>query len=137
MPDNTSVLIDRDEIMLVLPIAPEYLRLARMIAAGVSSRLGFTYDDVEDLRIAVDELCFVLVGAKGRSGSLVLTYCVEDDSSLVIEGVAHLGSGAETELPSEFSEQILAAVVDEHSVTTEGDSPRFRLRKRPHGLRSV
>ena len=37
---------------------PEYLRLVRLTAAGLASRLGFTFDEVEDLRIAVDELCF-------------------------------------------------------------------------------
>ena len=64
----------RDEVQLVVPAAPEYLRLARMTAAGLASRLGFTYDDVEDLRIAVDELCFVLVGTAGRPGTIALTF---------------------------------------------------------------
>src|ERR671933_512426 len=50
------------EVRLVVPAAPEYLRLVRLTAAGMASRLGFTFDEVEDLRIAVDELCFHLLG---------------------------------------------------------------------------
>lgn len=123
----------RDEVVLVVPAAPEYLRLARMTAAGLASRLGFTYDDVEDLRIAVDELCFVLVGSGGRAGSIALTYCV-DDGALTIEGVGRFTPGEAVEAPSELSEQILAAVVDEHALHLSGDEPRFRLRKRASGL---
>ena len=121
----------RDEVQLVVPAAPEYLRLARMTAAGLASRLGFTYDDVEDLRIAVDELCFVLVGTGGRAGSIALTYCV-DESALSIEGVGHFPPSEAVEAPSELSQQILAAVVDEHEVALDG-TPRFWLRKRASG----
>jgi len=123
----------RDEVVLVVPAAPEYLRLARMTAAGLASRLGFTYDDVEDLRIAVDELCFVLVGSSGRAGSISLTYCVEDNS-LTIEGVGRFPSGELVDAPNDLSEQILAAVVDEHTLTLNGDNPRFLLRKKASGL---
>src|SRR2546423_11409599 len=53
------------DVRLVVPAAPEYLRLVRLTAAGLASRLGFTFDEVEDLRIAVDELCFHLLGGVG------------------------------------------------------------------------
>jgi hypothetical protein len=126
----------RDEVVLVVPAAPEYLRLARMTAAGLASRIGFTYDDVEDLRIAVDELCFVLVGS-GRTGSIALTYCIENNA-LTIEGVGRFTTHSDPvtsplDGPNELSEQILAAVVDEHTVTLDGDSPRFLLRKKASG----
>jgi len=135
--ENAPVLIDREEVVLVLPIAPEYLRLARMTAAGIASRFGFTYDDVEDLRIAVDELCFVLCGTEGRTGSLVLTYSVDDDGALAIEGMARLSAGQALDAPSELSEQILAAVVDDHTVTLDDEVPRFALRKRPTTIRKA
>jgi len=73
------------DVRLVVPAAPEYLRLVRLTAAGLASRLGFTFDEVEDLRIAVDELCFHLLGddelelaAEGRT--MDLTYSAAADS---------------------------------------------------------
>src|SRR2546425_981063 len=47
-----------DEVRLAVPATPEFVRLARVTAAGLASRLGFTFDDVDDLRLAIDELCF-------------------------------------------------------------------------------
>src|SRR5712691_9867249 len=96
----------RDEVVLVVPAAPEYLRLARMTAAGLASRIGFTYDDVEDLRIAVDELCLVLIGPSGRSGSISLTYIIDNDA-LTIEGVGRFATNnGGVVAPNELSEQI-------------------------------
>ena len=62
------------DVRLVVPAAPEYLRLVRLTAAGLASRLGFTFDEVEDLRIAVDELCFHLLGdGDGDGGTATAT----------------------------------------------------------------
>ncbi len=118
------------EVRLVVPASPEYLRLARLTAAGLASRLGFSYDEVEDLRIAIDELCFVLVGSHGRPGSITLVYSMSPDA-LVVEGSgAFPDNGPAFAGVSELSGQILAAVVDEHEVRTGQNGPTFRLRKR-------
>lgn len=123
------------DVRLTVPAAPEYLRLVRLTAAGLASRLGFTFDEVEDLRIAVDELCFHLLGngdgdANGHTSdeprTMDLTYSAGDDS-ISITGSTGL-SGAVPE-PSELSEQILDALVDEHEVTGGDGLITFRLTK--------
>ena len=113
-----------DKVRLAVPAQPEYMRLARLTAAGLASRLGFSYDEVEDLRIAVDELCYLLVGPDGRSGTITLTYAL-DGPSLVVEG-----EGASEGQPTEFadlSKQILAAIVDDYDVTRRDGSVAFRM----------
>jgi serine/threonine-protein kinase RsbW len=113
-----------DEVHLALPAAPGYVRLARLTAAGLASRLGFTFDEVEDLRIAVDELCFLLVGPEGHPGTVELTYRIEPDA-LVVEGRGSV-IGAVDE-PTAFSAQILAAIVDSYEVRQEEGTVCFRL----------
>ena len=116
-----------EEVRLTMPAVPQLLRVARLTAAGLAGRLGFNFDEIEDVKIAVDELCFALVGTKGRDGELTVTYRLLPDA-LEIEGSGHFGD-APSPVPSELSAQILAAVVDEHELTRDGDELRFRLRK--------
>lgn len=117
-----------EEVTLTMPAIPQLLRVARLTAAGLAGRLGFNFDEIEDVKIAVDELCFALVGTKGRDGDLTITYRLLPDA-LEIEGAGAFGNGAPSPAPTELSAQILAAVVDEHELTREGDLLRFRLRK--------
>ncbi len=126
---DTSIDTSRD-VRLVVPASAEYLRLVRLTAAGLASRMGFTFDEVEDLRIAVDELCFLLVGDSELDRTMELRYS-SGDEAITIEGYTRLG-GPPPE-PNDLSEQILSALVDEHEVIGHGDEIRFRLLKRREG----
>jgi hypothetical protein len=123
-----------EEVRLLIPAAPGYLRLARLTAAAVASRMGFTFDEVEDLRIAVDELCYYVLDTDGEEevdGSITLT-CTIGDGDLEVRGEATAPTTAgrsDSSLP-ELSRRILEAVVDEYSCDTGGDAARFWLRKR-------
>jgi hypothetical protein len=120
-----------DEVRLVVPARPEFLRLARVTAAGLAGRLGFSYDDIEDLRLAIDELCFGLTGPTGRHGTVELVYSMEDGMlavdghGLFLENIVPIGL-------TDLSKVILSALVDEHDLTSSADGPRFRLVKRRH-----
>lgn len=131
MNDGGASVIDMpsEEVDLTMPATPQLLRVARLTAAGLAGRLGFSFDEIEDVKIAVDELCFALVGSRGRAGSLTITYRLQG-TELEIAGVGHFDDGEGLPVASELSSQILAAVVDEHDLFQEGDAPRFRLLKR-------
>lgn len=119
------------EVHLALPATPEFVRLARVTATGLASRAGFSIDEVEDLRLAIDELCFTLIGSKGRPGQLSLRYRL-DGSALEVEGSVNGTEGAAPHL-SEWSDQILDALVDEHEMGIpqgDDDTHRFRMLKR-------
>jgi hypothetical protein len=118
-----------DEVRLVVPALPEYLRLARVTAAGLAGRLGFNYDEVEDLRLAIDELCFGLTGPTGRRGTVELRYVLNDDG-LLVEGQGHFIDDIAPVGLTELSEVILSALVDEHSLGPGPQGPGFRLVKR-------
>jgi len=120
------------DVRLVVPAAPEYLRLVRLTAAGLASRLGFTFDEVEDLRIAVDELCFHLLGdvdepdPSGNPRTMDLVYSAGTDFITITGRTSRTGDMPE---PSDLSEQILDALVDEHEVSGSNGTISFRLKK--------
>ena len=118
-----------DEVRLAVPAMPEFVRLARVTASGLASRMGFTYDEVEDLRLAIDELCFALIGSTGRAGTVRLRYSVGPAALAVVGAGDFEDDGNEPRLAA-FSRQILAALVDDHAVYRDEDGrPAFRLVK--------
>ena len=121
-----------DEVRLAVPASPEFLRLARVTAAGLASRLGFSFDQVEDLRLAIDELCFGLTGAQGRQGTVHVRYLMLD-GALEIEGEGRFEDNLELPGLSELSEVILGALVDEHHLTADARHPSFHMVKRRDG----
>ncbi|MDQ2826168.1 MAG: anti-sigma regulatory factor [Actinomycetota bacterium] len=118
------------EVRLEVPASPEYLRISRIMAAGVASRVGFTLDEVEDLRIAIDEACFALVGARGRAGTINLRYLLDGDE-LSVEGEGRFTDDLNNDpVVSALSNEILAAVVDHCELAAGVHGPTFRLVKR-------
>jgi serine/threonine-protein kinase RsbW len=46
-----------DVIEMKIPAKPEYVGVVRLTVSGVANRLGYSYDDIEDIKIAVAEAC--------------------------------------------------------------------------------
>lgn len=44
-------------IEMTLPAKPEYVGVVRLTASGISNRVGFSYDEIEDIKVAVSEAC--------------------------------------------------------------------------------
>ncbi|MFP5326697.1 MAG: hypothetical protein ACLGHT_04345 [Acidimicrobiia bacterium] len=121
-----------EEVRLAMPANPEYLRLARVTAMGIASRLGFTFDEIEDLRIAIDELCFAIMGNRDHEGFVELRYALDGDC-IEVSGVGHFSDSTGIPGLSELSELIVSAVSEEHEVDVTGGEPTFRLVKRRTG----
>ncbi len=112
-----------------LPAAPEYLGVVRLVATGLASRLGFTLDEIEDLKIAVDELCAYLTGPQGRDGTLEIAFQIHADRIEIRgTGLFAAGHGARTDL-TELSRMILDTVTDSASLEQVDGMTRFALTK--------
>jgi hypothetical protein len=118
-------------VELSLSVEDDLLVLARLAVSAVASRAGFDIEEIEDLRLAVDELC-LLVQQGRRTGRLVLTMATEPGCIEVwchYEGAdAAVGGAADEEV--ELSERILDALVDEHGPSARAGRPGAHLVKR-------
>ena len=45
------------DVAIIIPCRAEYVAIARLAILGVANRLDFSYDEVEDVRLAVGEAC--------------------------------------------------------------------------------
>ncbi len=122
-----------DEVSIEIPASPVYVGVVRLVASGLASRLDFTWDDIEDLKIAVDELCSYLTGTRGRDGTLEIRFTVLE-KGIEITGEARFAPGftVKTEL-TDFSRQILDMVADSATLDRSDGLPRFRLVKTRRG----
>jgi serine/threonine-protein kinase RsbW len=114
-------------VTLVVPGRPEYLRLVRLAAADCGARAGLSIEEVEDLRIAVDELAYALFGDEGAAGDMTVRYLAYA-GVVEVEGSCR-ASGAAIPV-GDLSRTIIGAVADEHELVTENGTRRFRLVKR-------
>ncbi|HET7656773.1 MAG TPA: anti-sigma B factor RsbW [Bacillales bacterium] len=46
-----------DFIEMTVDAKPEYVGVVRLTASGVANRIGFSYDDIEDIKVSVSEAC--------------------------------------------------------------------------------
>lgn len=97
-------------VTLSIPCSPEYVGTARLTILGVASRMGFTYDQVEDIRLAVGEACAnAIERSGGASGTPTITIrSTVEPTGLTIEvedtgdpaGLGASGEGIDTGRPA-------------------------------------
>ncbi len=88
-----------ETIDLKIPPRPEYISVARLTAAAIAARQDFTYDEIEDLKVAVSEACNALIQSQGDSGEPIALHFVEEADALDISITARR-SGAGSRLLS-------------------------------------
>lgn len=135
MTESMEKLASGDRIELTFPARGDLIVLARLVTSAISARAGFDIEELEDLRLAVGELCLLtLQGHDSRYGDLCLELSVFDDAIGVQCTLEHAAPGGEAQ-PDEdesalLSQQILDALVDEHGRESQDGSVRTWLRKR-------
>ncbi len=138
MSEAVDVLAAGDRIELRFPARGDLIVLARLVTSAISARAGFDIEELEDLRLAVGELCLLtLQGNDTRYGDLWLELTVLGDAIGVVCTLERASPGGPTEPEADesarLSEQILDALVDEHGRESQDGSVRAWLRKRRGG----
>lgn len=108
-----------DEVVVRLPAEGAYLAVLRMVTAGLAARLDFTIDEIEDLKIAVDEACAMLLSTAVAGADLAVTFAVGDDVLHVAVAVPTL-NGDEPSRET-FSWTVLTALAGEVDSSVDPD----------------
>lgn len=116
-------------IELALPADTRLLRLVRLVASGLASTAGFDVDELDDLRIAVDEAVAALL--EGGDGSRLTLRFDVGESEVGMAGTTPASPGTPLDPDRvELSTQILAAVCDDHQLEVSDGSVLVRIAKR-------
>ena len=115
-------------IELSLPPDSRYMRLARLMASGVATTCGLPLEEVEDFRIAVDELCATLI-EMGDGEPVSLCFELGNDTLRVEAVTTASAPDAIDEERLALSRQILDVVTDGHDLTQSSGQVSFSARK--------
>ena len=122
----------QDVVTLRLPAVGAYLSVLRTATAGLASRLHFTIDDIEDLRIAVDEACAMLLVHAVPGADLECSFELTRDAIAVAVTVPTLDG--ERPSPDTFAWTVLTALAGEVDSSVDADRRvTLSLRKRRAG----
>src|SRR3954469_19352611 len=98
-----------DVVLLTVPADGGYLGVLRTATAGLAARLHFALDEIEDLRIAVDEACAMLLAIATRGAELECRFTVTEDA-LTVEVAVTTVRGARLPSESSFAWKVLTAL---------------------------
>ncbi len=81
----------KEVIELKIPSLPEFVGIARLTLSGVASRMDFSYDEIEDLKIALAEACNNAI-LHAYANEVILVKFTMEENGLRIE-VVDKGAG--------------------------------------------
>lgn len=131
-----------DVVVVRLPASSAYLSILRTATAGLAALVQFTLDEIEDLRIAVDEACAVLlahhpaaattrVGELLTGNDLTCRYTLHDRAIDVEVSLRFRQKKNTAELPrNTFAWQVMNALADDIEAFSRSDELVLRLTKR-------
>ena len=122
----------KDRVTLTVPARGEYARTVRMTAAELATRIGMSYDEVDDVRMAAEEAFVYASECSGDTAEVVFSFSAGDGELSVDVGplpacCASEGARAVSEGYAEF---ILQSVCDEFAIEHESGSCMLRLCRR-------
>jgi hypothetical protein len=116
-----------DEITLVFPAQEDFHPVAHLVVGGLAARIELTYEQLEDLQLAVD----ALLGCRDDGGEVSVTVAVETDT--VRTTVGPFAAQALAELDRDSSElglrRVLETVTDGIHVEVRDDGSWVALTK--------
>ncbi len=118
-----------DVVLLTVPADGAYLSVLRTAAAGLAARLRFTLDEIEDLRIAVDEACGLLLRVARPAAELECRFAIEGED-LGVEVAVPTRSAATPPTTSSFPWKVLASLASAASVTADDQTMTINLTAR-------
>jgi serine/threonine-protein kinase RsbW len=123
-----------DIVVITLPADSAYLSVLRTATAGLAARLDFTIDEIEDLRIAVDEACAMLLPQAVPGVDITCEFRLEGGSIRV--DVSVLTDDGEQPSRDTFAWTVLSALAGDVDSSVDEDR-RITITLRKHGSGSV
>lgn len=114
-----------DLVNLVIPAKDDFVGVARLAVSGIANRMGFSYDEIEDLKLAVSEACTNAVDAHYTDGEGDIKVCCNIFSNRLVIEVMEGNYGEDNSVDKPLKEQdlglyLIESLMDQVDVQDEG-----------------
>lgn len=127
---------ETDVVRIFVPARSEFVHVLRSVTGAVAGRLALSLDDLDDLRLAVDEACARLLSLRREPGLLRLEMRPVAD---VVEIVVAVDAATTAWPPIGFEDTLAWRVLDALAETVRFElwngAPAIRIVKRTIGVR--
>jgi serine/threonine-protein kinase RsbW len=118
-------------VVLSVPARPGFVHLLRAVASGVAAGVDLPVDDIDDLRLAVDEALSQLLADNPASQRVVLRLTpVDDRLDVVATCDACAADWPRPDTRHSMSWHVLAALTNDAALDRAGDEAVIRFSKR-------
>ena len=123
-------------ISLIIPAEAEYIRIVRLALLGIATEAGYSFEDIEDMKLAVSEACNQAVlsaTGNGMNGTLKVDYKVMDKSMRIRikdRGVrsSRAAISPNAALPGEFGLLIMNTLMDQVHIRSSSQVTLSKLK---------
>ena len=108
-----------DEVTMQLPQKADYVGLVRLTASGIASKIGFDIDTIEDIKVAISEVCNKIITSKPEvsNENYIITFQLFPNEFKVLFNVTNEFTRTMFEGESgEFARMIITSLMDEFTV---------------------
>ena len=118
---------EQDCIQLSLPLNAAYVSAARLTASSVANRMGFSTDEIEDIKAAVSEACtFIIKKAPAEPAG---NFTIQFHMSIAQMEIHIQTNGLLRQEPDEMSLIMIKALMDQLLIQTENDGTLLYMTK--------
>ena len=111
-------------VTMVFPRNPDWCAWRALASSALATVAGADVDTIDDIKIAVDEVCASLIEA-GDGSDVTVGFTVDDDRFEIVGKTS--GSLDLDRERFDLSRQILLAVAERHELTTADGDVRFAV----------
>ena len=126
----------KDEITLIVPAKSEYAKTVRITAAALASRIGMTYEEIEDVRMAADEAFVYASDTLSAEAEIRFGFTIGDDDIEIDVGlgVEEPRLDEDSEASVAYATFILESVCDRYEFVSDENGAHLRLYRRAGGI---
>jgi serine/threonine-protein kinase RsbW len=110
---------ENDTVDVTLPLRARHASVLRTIAATLGADIGFSVDEIDDLRLGLSEVFTILVDAADTDAARVTVRFRLDDDALAVVAEPAGAAGRPVEIDP-LAGSILDSVLDDFEVTADG-----------------